>query len=508
MTLHHLFAVRFTVLVLVAIPLACTSPLDLPISKAKGQRLENRAFGLPPSPLPNESSDVTESDDTALNDAQAEQKPLPHLILPATRSSKDDTDRVYTDLVSKAKDTHPIFSKSDDNLGVIFWTALLTPSDADELKRNHPILTSVAEDKIIPLEQLHDPEPGFEKRTIVHRKRDEPGEVIKQSNAPQQLKVISQPGKEVKVGDLRNFAYREEAGRGVTVYIFDEGANKQHSEWTGQPGAKKWIFPGNPNDPRYTIDTTETDKSETSHGSCVYSMAVGPRFGVAKNADVVIVKHAIFNREDSDDSDEEDTVESATLDGMAMILADVKGSELKKKAVVNLSFGVSEDIEDASRDKIHDLIEELLANDVVVVTASGNERNSETGARSDIDDYPALFREDIQEMIVVGATNNEGTTWPSTQGGDLLDLSGPGDSIVCAKREGDGLTIKSGTSYAAASVSGLAAYFLSLPELSDRLKVDGKTAQNVKDIILEKAYPRIDGEVKVLYNNEKSDLNT
>lgn len=59
---------------------------------------------------------------------------------------------------------------------------------------------------------------------------------------------------------------------------------------------------------------------------------------------------------------------------------------------------------------------------------------------------------------------------------------------------------------ATGSVSGLAAYFLSLPELDDRLKVNGKTAQNVKDFILEKAYPRIDGEVKVLYNNEKSDL--
>ena len=50
-------------------------------------------------------------------------------------------------------------------------------------------------------------------------------------------------------------------------------------------------------------------------------------------------------------------------------------------------------------------------------------------------------------MVVVGATNNEGTTWPSTQGGDLLDLSGPGDEIICPKREGDGRAIKSGTSY-------------------------------------------------------------
>ena len=83
-----------------------------------------------------------------------------------------------------------------------------------------------------------------------------------------------------------------------------------------------------------------------------------------------------IHQEDPDDSDKEDTVESATLDGLAMILADVKGSKLKQKAVVNLSFGVSEDIEDASRDKLHDLIEELLANDVVVVGASGNDRVS------------------------------------------------------------------------------------------------------------------------------------
>jgi len=54
-------------------------------------------------------------------------------------------------------------------------------------------------------------------------------------------------------------------------------------------------------------------------------------------------------------------------------------------------------------------------------------------------------------------------------------------------------------------VSGLAAYFLSLPELQDQLQVPGKTAQNVKDYILNKARPRIDGEIKVLYNGENSD---
>ena len=110
-------------------------------------------------------------------------------------------------------------------------------------------------------------------------------------------------------------------------------------EWTTQPGTKRWFFPGDPNDPRYTIDRTENDRARDSHGSCVYSMAVGPRFGIAKNSDVVILKHASFNPEDSDDEDEEDTVESATLDGMAIILADVKELKLQNKTVVNLSFG-------------------------------------------------------------------------------------------------------------------------------------------------------------------------
>ncbi|KAL8884774.1 MAG: hypothetical protein Q9215_007251 [Flavoplaca cf. flavocitrina] len=337
------------------------------------------------------------------------------------------------------------------------------------------------------------------------------------------LKVVSQPSKEDEVSNLKNFAYREKAGRYVTVYVYDSGANKDHSvsveplttsewctnrhqEWTSQTGTKKGIFPGSRNDPRYTIDDSETDKTKDSHGSCVYSMAVGPRFGTAKNANVVIVKHAIFNKKNPNDPDEEDTVESATLDGMASLLADVKDSKLQNKTVINFSFGLTSALEVASRDKVYDLIRELLANDVVVVTSSGNDQDEDTGDRSEVDDYPALSRKDLQNLIVVGATNNAGETWRESQGGDLLDLSGPGEEILCARATGKGVTVQSGTSFATASVSGLAAYFLSLPELSERLKRQGKTAQNVKDLILEKAYARTDGEIKVLYNGEKSDL--
>jgi len=47
----------------------------------------------------------------------------------------------------------------------------------------------------------------------------------RQSDAPDQLKMVSQP-LNVPVKNLKNFVYRQEAGQGVTVYVDDTGANK------------------------------------------------------------------------------------------------------------------------------------------------------------------------------------------------------------------------------------------------------------------------------------------
>lgn len=65
-----------------------------------------------------------------------------------------------------------------------------------------------------------------EKRAVKHMKRDN---LVRDGSAPEQLKVVSQPSKDHKVSTLKNYVYREEAGKGVTVYIFDRGANKNHN---------------------------------------------------------------------------------------------------------------------------------------------------------------------------------------------------------------------------------------------------------------------------------------
>ena len=149
MAFKYSFIACSTLLALKTLPFASTTPLDVASNDVRSGQLISRAFGLPPPPLPDESSEVAPSaddvptEDSAGDDKNVSEEPLRYLILPTTRSSKADTDKVYTDLVSKAKDTNPIFSKGDVDLGVIFWTALLVPSDAEKLKSDHPIVSLV-----------------------------------------------------------------------------------------------------------------------------------------------------------------------------------------------------------------------------------------------------------------------------------------------------------------------------------------------------------------------------
>ena len=62
-----------------------------------------------------------------------------YLIIPKTGSSKKDTDSVSTDLKKMTKGK--VYEQSDDNLGVLFWTASISPSNAKKLEDDHPIVS-------------------------------------------------------------------------------------------------------------------------------------------------------------------------------------------------------------------------------------------------------------------------------------------------------------------------------------------------------------------------------
>lgn len=80
----------------------------------------------------------------------------------------------------------------------------------------------------------------------------------------------------------------------------------------------RWIFAGSQEE-----KPVENDLNPIGHGTCAGSKINGPKFGVAKQVNLVIVKA----RTDSSD----------TIDALDKIVEDVRSRKLQGKAIVNFS---------------------------------------------------------------------------------------------------------------------------------------------------------------------------
>src|SRR5450432_3235165 len=86
------------------------------------------------------------------------------------------------------------------------------------------------------------------------------------------------------------------------------------------PGEKRFIIIS-------TIPGLKDEEDPWGHGSCVTSKVAGPKFGVAKKANIVMVKMPLFLKVGN------------LLDCLTKISDDVFVHELGGKAVINLSAG-------------------------------------------------------------------------------------------------------------------------------------------------------------------------
>jgi hypothetical protein len=127
-----------------------------------------------------------------------------------------------------------------------------------------------------------------------------------------------------------------------------------------------------------------------------------------------------------------------------------------------------------------------------------------------VDKFPVLFAQPLEiggvvleplPIIVVGSVDENGRRSSFSQGDQELDVSAVGEAW-CASGLDDGIGWFEGTSVATALVYGQVAIILAEPAfyLYDPLEIEGKVAKKMKDIIKESAYPRLDGEPSVLYN--------
>lgn len=162
--------------------------------------------------------------------------------------------------------------------------------------------------------------------------------VMKQDNAPTELVMLSQPPL-VDLAALKSYTYDDSAGTDITVYVLDSGYYTKNSvsnyfstphpvelaliicdmqEYTGMAKKPRWIFGGAQAD-----KAVEEDLGSDGHGSCAGSKVNGPKYGSAKQVNLVVVKASINIDE--------------TLDSLNKIIEDVREKKLQGKAVVNFS---------------------------------------------------------------------------------------------------------------------------------------------------------------------------
>ncbi|KAJ3545794.1 hypothetical protein NM208_g2326 [Fusarium decemcellulare] len=399
-----------------------------------------------------------------------------YLVYPKAKTPKRDIDAFTKKLQSQAgKDN--VQALDDANGQVLVWHVALTAKQVTAIKGSS-IIGAVVADAAVKA----GPKPsGAKKRAL---KADK--------SALPELQMLSTPPKKKPSG----YIYDEKAGEGVTIYVLDEGFNLKHNEFTGTPGKKRWIF---------SAQATGEDDPD-GHGSCCASKAVGKSVGVAKKADLVVVKLKMTSW--------------SLLKAWQAVVLDVKENGLQGKAVVSnskackytyislkpevaLTFALAIGWR-VERDEqwFIGVLEMLLKNleelDVVVVSSAGN-----FGMMYEVNTYPSKFADRLP-IIVTGAVDNKGQLAEFSQTGELVTTTAPGVQVKCVAKSGVSSyqvgPETSGTSFSTPAVAGLAAYFLSLDALKPRLQVRGSVAKNVKALIQEHHYSRVSSGPEVAWN--------
>lgn len=110
------------------------------------------------------------------------------------------------------------------------------------------------------------------KRSIIKKRAS----VVVQQPAEIELAFVSTPPQTPPSG----YAYFDNAGKGITVYLIADGLQPLNNELTGRV-KDKWI---------YTLGVPQTQLDPQGSGTCVGSIIVGKEHGVAKEAKLVVVK--------------------------------------------------------------------------------------------------------------------------------------------------------------------------------------------------------------------------
>ncbi len=299
-------------------------------------------------------------------------------------------------------------------------------------------------------------------------------------------------------GNLDGRFDRRNRGAGSVVYIMDTGVLAAHDEFVGANGATR-VIAGFDATTSLTLGNsacTSANKAlapcysdydelvAASHGTSVASLVGGRNVGVAPDALLVSVR--VMN--------ERGLATTRTyMDGLEAIIhhAWAPGTPDFRTAVVNISGWVLERLTSVSADptpavsfgaverKMLDMIAGVdaqghrnpLGKRFLFVVA-GNNVDGGCGRSGVVDRFPAILGREIDGIITVGGMTRDNSFWNgSCRGG--VEVLGPAQSVFSAtitapdEYRGRKPNLRSGTSFAAPIISGIAARIIAArPDLT------------------------------------------
>jgi subtilisin family serine protease len=281
---------------------------------------------------------------------------------------------------------------------------------------------------------------------------------------------------------------RHDLGGGAVVYVMDTGVMAAHREFASSGGSR--VIAGfdatqslsvgasacaSPNKALMPCFSNTTELVGASHGTSVASLVAGQNVGVAPAALIVSIR--VMN--------ESALATTRTyLEGLNDVIRHAWDPSTPQfhTAVVNISGWVLEKL-NANRDdapvtfaaverKIRDMIggvDALGRPDAngkhFLFVVAGNNIDNGCGRAGIVDRFPATLGKDLEGLITVGGMTSENSWWPGACHGGL-EILAPSQGIFSASitatdhYRGTKPNLRSGTSFAAPIIAGIAARLL------------------------------------------------
>jgi subtilisin family serine protease len=266
----------------------------------------------------------------------------------------------------------------------------------------------------------------------------------------------------------KKYTYSE-MGTGVHVYVIDTGIRADHTDFGGRVSGGKNVAINDGNDNNGNEDAVDTEDCD-GHGTHVAGIIGGWKYGIAKNVTLHPIRAngtGILNPGGSSPG--------CGLTKLDLVIKAVKWITKRKQenklllpAVVNLSstfaLTTTPGSTQSNLDTLKTEVETSINAGITYVIAAGNHnRNACPGTDSTRVESPA----NVSTAITVGAIDpNSDALWVDGQKGsnfgNCLDVFAPGKDILsAAKGSPTDFKPESGTSQAAAHVTGVVARILS-----------------------------------------------